>query len=313
MSDILHTLKNRALSVLLFSPGPFYCFPPKVMTHRAMGSDFEQAYYHFRQNHRNAVNLALHFVCFFVQIFGNFALLAEIDRRSGHELVPGVRTLSAITAAVWITTNALSQAPLRSSVLAGACIVLAYFVAPHITPRVFDAGAFGAFLMALAVSNLFSGVVSQRNMLLTFVGLPALLTAAQYAENEYAGFLKHRAREVFIASLCYVVALPLLLRNPLKPLVVTAVVALRVAYVAAGDTAIFFLSYGFMASLLQGVTHAIVNEEATLLALERKGDDAKLRFEYGHVVYFPTLAISAVIDSLTGVPPPPRPASLEHD
>ena len=308
----METVKNRLLSLALFAPGPFYFFPPKALLCKLVGGDFAAAYYHFRQNHRNAVNLSLHVVCFFVQLAGNFALLAQLDARVVPQRIAGVRVLSAASALMWSVVNLRSGASKAASLLASACIAGAYFAAPHITPRLLDHATFGGFLLTLLAANVATGIVARADMLQVFLGLPALMAGFHYAEDNYAGFGADRAPEVRAALLGYVAAVPLLLRNPLKPLVVSAVFLCRAAYVATGDDALFYLGYAFLASLLQGITHRVSREEATLIALERKGDSAKITFEYGHVIYFPTLAVSSVLDSLRGVAPPPKPASLKE-
>jgi hypothetical protein len=308
----METVKNRLLSVVLFSVAPFFFIPPKGAAFRAVGSDFATSYYHFRQNHRNAVNLALHLVCFFVQIFGNFALLAEVDARLGTERVSGVRTLSLVSAVMWALINFFSSAPKLSSVISAACIALAFVVAPHITPRAMDAGVFGSFLLMLVLSNMATGIVAMGDMVKTFVGLPLLVGAAQFAEEHYFMAKAEQRQQILGACVAYVIALPLLLRNPLKPLVVTGVFVLRAAYVLTGDKALFFLGYGFLASLLQGVTHIISREEATLIALERKSDRAKISFEFGHVVLFPNLAVTGLLDAVRGIPPPAKPADYDE-
>lgn len=316
MSQLLEVIKNRFLSVVLFTTAPFYFFPPKAFLNRIFGSNYEIAYYHFRQNHRNAVNLALHFVCFWMQIIGNFCLLAELDRRYVPQRIPGQdRFLSLVSAAVWSLTQFTSGAPIIASVLSTGSIVSAYLAAPFVTPALMDAGCFGSFLLMLVLSQMATGgkIVTSQHMIRTFAGLPLLLGAFQLAEKYYFKVKAERAEEIRLVMLGYLIALPLLLRNPLRPLVYTGVVLLRGAYIATGDSLFFYLGYGFLASAFQGITHIISREEATLIALERKGDTAKIQFEYGHVTFFPNLAINSILDTVHGVPLPPRPSTEKDD
>jgi hypothetical protein len=318
----METIRNRLLSTVLFAGAPFFFFPPKAAINARFGSSFEVAYYHFRQNHRNAVNLALHTLCLFVQLFGNFALANEIDARMSalpakQALPPALRdarTLSIASAVIWAVVQFRSGAPLYVSALSTLCIALAYFVAPLLTVELMDAGAFGGFLIVLLLSNLATGaaIVSMNDTMKVFVGLPLLRMGFSYVEQNHFESLKAaHYGTVQTACIALCVGLPLLLRNPLKPLVISASLLLRVAYGLTGNKLLLFLGYGFFASLLQGICHKVVREEATLIALERKGDTAKLAFEYGHVVYFPNLAISSVLDALRGVPPPPKPEGLK--
>lgn len=310
---ILETIRNRILSVALFSPGPFYFFPPKAGLNRAFGSDFETSYYHFRQNHRNAVNLALHVICFFVQIVGNFALLNEIDKR--HERIPGVRLMSIVSAVLWSGVQLMSPAPKYVSILSSLCIGGAFAIAPFVTPRLMDHFSFGGFLLTLVLTNLATGIVSMKDMMKAFGILTPIFAISSYLEDQ-TSFFKSKAdvsEQILYGVIAYLVAFPLLLRNPLKPLVITAVFVCRAAYILTGDTLFFYLGYAFLASLFQGVTHNVSREEATLIALERKGDTAKISFEYGHVTFFPSLAVNAVIDAIRGVKPPSRPERLKEE
>ena len=309
---MLETIKNRILSVALFSPGPFYFFPPKAVLNAVYGSDFETSYYHFRQNHRNAVNVSLHVVCFFVQIVGNFALLHELDKHS--EKIPGVRLLSLVSAAMWSLVQLASPAPKLASGLATACIWGAYNLAPFVTPRIMDHGSFGGFLLTLVLSNIATGIVSTKDMAKAFAILTPIFAGSQYLEENTDYFMSKSSQstQIMQAVIGYLAALPLLLRNPLKPLVVTSVFVCRLAYILTGEKILFYLGYVFLASLFQGVTHSVSKEEATLVALERKGDSAKISFEYGHVTYFPTLAVNSVIDSVRGIKPPSKPAHLKE-
>lgn len=322
----METIRNRIFSVVLFGTAPFFFFPPKAGINSRYGSSFEVAYYHFRQNHVNAVNLALHAVCLFVQLFGNFGLLNEMDNRNAEKTAPlrqlipdgivkdNLRIASAVTALLWIVVQFRSSAPKYVSLLSALCIALAYFVAPLLTVEYMDALSFGGFLIMLLLSNLASGgkIVTTADTAKVFFGMPLLRLGWSWLEANYFELRKDEYQTIQWVCIGWVVALPLLLRNPVKPLVVSSTFLLRLAYVLTGNKMLFFLSYGFFGSLLQGITHLVSKEEATLIALERKGDNAKIAFEYGHVVYFPNLAINALLDTFFGVAPPKKPEDLKE-
>ena len=320
----METCRNRILSTLLFAGAPFYFYAPKAILNKRFGCNFDVAYYHFRKNHRNAVNLTCHVLCLFLQLFGNFALLHAIDERNKDaplrkvlpENLRGIGLFSLISALVWFNVQIRAGGiPMTIKSLSCCVIAMAFFVAPYITPEFLDAFGYGGFLLSLLLSNVASGgtIVAKSDMMKVFIGLPTLRAAFAYLEQSstfemYKGGSSQTV--VLCIAMAWVFGLPLLMRNPIKPLVISSTILLRVAYGLTGDTRLFFLSYGFFASLLQGITHKVVKEEATLVALERKGDKAKISFEYGHVVHFPNLALSAIFDALQGVPPPKRPEGL---
>jgi len=52
---------------------------------------------------------------------------------------------------------------------------------------------------------------------------------------------------------------------------------------------------------LQGVSHSVSGEQATLLKLEEEEDEGKkLAYEYSHVVYFPNLLLQTIYEILKG-------------
>ncbi len=59
---------------------------------------------------------------------------------------------------------------------------------------------------------------------------------------------------------------------------------------------LYLLGNAFVATLLQGVAHALSREQATIFKLQdMKDSDDKLSYEWSHVCYFPNLVTHAVI------------------
>jgi hypothetical protein len=61
--------------------------------------------------------------------------------------------------------------------------------------------------------------------------------------------------------------------------------------VATDQSALFFYSCGFIATLLQGVSHEVSGEKATLPQLNNVHD------EYAHVTFFPALLLQSAIQT----------------
>lgn len=299
----------RMLQSLLMAPGPFYFYPWKAPVNAAAGDDYAVGFKHFWTGHRHAVNLSLHCVCLFVQVFGNFGLLNAIDARYIPQPIAGVRVLSAASAIVWslYLLVASKGCPMAARVGSAAALGLAYFLAPQITRTHMDVGAPAAMVAALLVSNF---AIAKRKIpiaavvrLIVVMGLwgtawPAIEGA--FVDRVLGGARPERTLEIIGGVAGYLGVLGLA-RNPLTALVLSGLLFTRLASAAAGgDSVLYFWSYAFAGSLFQGLTHRAVQEEATLLALERESEDAKLRFEWAHVTFFPTLLLHACIRAMSG-------------
>ncbi|CAE7391392.1 Cht2 [Symbiodinium pilosum] len=86
-------------------------------------------------------------------------------------------------------------------------------------------------------------------------------------------------------------------KNPVSPVVVVGSLLCRAASTLTDDPLLYYLGYAFTGSLFQGISHGIAREEATLVALQRQGEQAKLRYEWAHVTYFPALLFHTVQDA----------------
>ena len=294
----------RLLQPLLMAPGPFYFYPWKPVVNAVAGDDYMTGYKHFASGHSHFVNLALHCVCLFIQVFGNFGLLNVIDGRI-NQPVQGVRILSALSAISWSAylLVAAKGAPLVARLGSAAVLALGYQLAPQITREHLDLGAPLAMIIALLVSNY--GLTRARLQLPAkpVAKLVAIMGAWAYAwpylegayVNAIGGAVPQHTNNITALALLYTLGVTQV-QNPLSFLVLTAVPLLRLASAAAGgDPLLFFWSYGFAGSLFQGLTHRTVAEEATLLALERETEQRKLKFEWSHVTFFPVLLLHRVM------------------
>jgi hypothetical protein len=71
---------TRAVSkCLLFSCGPFFCYPWKPIVNEIQGVEYTVANKHFWQQHKDTWNLLWHVVCLFFQLWSNFAFLSAAE------------------------------------------------------------------------------------------------------------------------------------------------------------------------------------------------------------------------------------------
>jgi hypothetical protein len=75
----MHVLLNKFLTMLMYSFGPFFCYPWKPICNAIFGTTYALSYEHFYDQHQNRVNLIWHMLALFFQLFGNFVLLNLID------------------------------------------------------------------------------------------------------------------------------------------------------------------------------------------------------------------------------------------
>ena len=299
---------GRLLQATLMVPGPFYFYPWKAPINHLAGDDYDTGFKHFVTGHRHAVNIALHGVCLFIQLFGNFGLLHAIDQTGVvPQPFPGIPLLTAASAFIWAgyCLAGAPACPLVARVASAACIGVAFAMAPHVTARQMDQAAPAAMVAALLVSNF---AMAKRKIapaaVVKVMGAMAFWSFGWahverlFVDKVLGGELPADKHALVLGGFgLYLLALGLQ-RNPLRPLVVTGVIFGRLGAAAIGYNPLLSLwAYAFQASLFQGITHSAVKEEATLLALERETEERKLRFEWSHVTFFPNLAIHATMQA----------------
>jgi hypothetical protein len=292
--------------LLLFTSGPFYTYPWKPIINALFGHSYPIALQHFKKAHYGLVNLALHGVCLFVQVAGNFGLLRRLD-----ELLLGipatstainVKSISFVSAVVWCIPLLLSPAPKLISLTSTAVIAAMYMLTAGLTIPVFELLSCSAFAVVLVLSNLLAS--SRKKLPLSKVaaatiGFLGWFAGSKYLFENYWGAAPSAStvgNALLIANVAFFALTPAL-KNPLKLTVVVGATVSKLIAIATGSELVAFHSYAFFGSLCQGIAHALTKEEATLLALERESEDAKVRSEYAHVVFFPNIFLQTVYDA----------------
>ncbi|KNC50574.1 uncharacterized protein AMSG_00735 [Thecamonas trahens ATCC 50062] len=304
-------MATLALQTLLYAPGPFYCYPWKPVVNALAGDGYATAYKHFRRDHRTAPNLALHMVCLVFQVLGNFALLDTLDNIVAPLLQgsPIARPIAAVTAAGWALALATAPAPFVCTLLAIATVAGGFWASPAIDPMLLEMTCIGTFLAVLLLTL----GVSKKVLAATagwgaWFGLWAGLEA-------YAGLALAGSRATALAVLAaFVVAAAASPKVPEAPAIGGAL-ACRAVAILTGSRLAFLWGCSFTAPLMQGTAHKITGETATLINLNKAKTSAaavdtagKVRFEWAHVTFFPSLAFHSVYHSLSA-PSSASPAS----
>jgi hypothetical protein len=316
----------QALSAsLLYAPGAFFFFPYKPIVNALIGDTYLTGYKHFRRDHSDATNAALHVVALGLQLSGNFGLLYFADgalvrhfpaAASAFGFGPHFRVLGGLTAAIWATTLLLSPAPILANLLASFCIFLAYLLSPQIvsasSTQNFDLEllAMGAFLAVQVAAGFLLPIKSDARKkgfgeiakdLAISAALFSLLVGARRACGLYIGrvWADEASQQIVNIALPSLLALIALVPDPVKPVTIAGAFGCRIATELTGQKWLLFYSCAFVGMVLQGRSHDITKQQATLLTIEETVSDKqkKIRFEWAHVTYFPAMLFHSMMQT----------------
>lgn len=282
---------NTQVKVVMYSGGPFFCYPQKPLLNLTHGADYDRAYLHFRRDHKDGRNLFFHMLCLAYQLTSNYAWLAELDDWLASHRVRLPFSVLTMTSAAWIWTVAVrANAPLLVKISSvGAILAAQRFSADLYRKRwrtmITAQGVFEA--MALQTLLLDKPLTDVRSLLRVLVARYGL----QFVVSRSAGtWAKHRSQiNMFLA-----VAMVHLSRNPFsRPLspFLLGFVGWALALLT-GQRSTYFYSCAFTASLAQGLSHNVSGELATLPQLSSVAD------EMAHTTFFPALLLHSVHQSL---------------
>ena len=123
--------------MMLYSFGPFFCYPWKPVFNWIYGTTYSLSYDHFYEQHKNHLNLTWHVMALFFQLFGNFVFLGLVDQRIPQfplEYGFGDRWISLLTAVVWCAALIPpKECPLIVKIISVASVILGYVYSPLIT------------------------------------------------------------------------------------------------------------------------------------------------------------------------------------
>mmetsp|Transcript_46770 Transcript_46770/g.99962 ORF Transcript_46770/g.99962 Transcript_46770/m.99962 type:complete len:316 (+) Transcript_46770:68-1015(+) len=293
-------------NTILYFMGPFFCNPAKPLLQSLWcKTGYEVAYEHFKRDHTNPTNLALHAVALAFQITSNFAFIHRLDELIGS---PSWGVLSSSTAVLWAGLLAPQPAPGKARALALALIAAGYALRRKVAEN-WEYYTWGnAFIEAYSFKIGVRGLLpkdfrrsyfpldkSFTRFLVGRLGLQVALKAA----------LKNRT--LVGKGVAANVTLPMLVWASYKPFfrqgfrTTNALVGLQIfnymylgwiMSLITGEKAFYLHSAAFTASNIQGIAHYLGKQEGTLPQLNDS------HYEFAHCSYFPVLAVHRIFEHL---------------
>lgn len=210
------------------------------------------------------------------------------------------RTISVVSATLWIALLVLSPAPKIVTSCSILSIIAAFFTAPHIKPRELEVGMILVFILVLLVATLTPSCKANVKDLFRGVVFFAFALSVRIvaASANIASFQNvFRSPEIVIICVMCVVSL---FPKPVKPIVVTGLILIRAFGELTQSNLCLYLGAAFCAQLAQGVAHDFTKQKATLMMNEDSGvaRSKRLAFDWSHCVYFPNLLFHSCYQSL---------------
>lgn len=298
---------------LLYFFGPFFCYPWKPIINAITGESYETSYRYFRRDHSDATNLALHSICLVFQLLGNFILLDTID---GHlcsttwahcMAYSFTRPISLLSVLAWSATVVTAPSPPVVTALSLASLWAAYTTAPLVPGRLLEAVVVISFSVTLVAGLLFlsppKGKPSAKRFsvvkgFVTALGWLSWLAVWWTVERHYGGSFAAHSTEINLALVVVMLAVSAGPKVPEGPAIIGGLLC-RLVAALTGQPLIFLWGTAFTAPLLQGTSHRATGEVATLINHNRPDAirELKVKAEWAHVTFFPSLAFHSIYDS----------------
>jgi hypothetical protein len=209
------------------------------------------------------------------------------------------RTLSLISAGLWIVTLLTTPARKVVTLCSVISIVAAFFVAPFIPPRSLEMNMIYIFLLVLLVATMRnpSSIKDMLRGVAFFAFTVGIRSVAASTLKDVSDPSKEMMTIKIIAiAMCAVSLLP----KPVKPIVVTGLISIRAFGEVYDSNLCLYLGAAFCAQLAQGIAHDFTKQKATLFMNEDSGvtRSTRLAFDWSHCVYFPNLLFQSCYDSI---------------
>jgi len=279
----------------IYTPSPFFFFPHKFFINETLAVPYQTSYSHFRRDHKISANLILHLFALGIQVSANFGLLHFIDKKLGFQ-TPVVTISSGLS---WLFILLKSPSPSLVKILSSLSIFGAYSLgdtllqAPYFEMfrqflMLLEGAVIGHYLLklkkvkhvlaAFAIAALYNGVTFGMSMLKKYISPTAL-----FCINALC--LIHQVKGSEDPT------------NPKSSISVYKFPLFGIPLAALTDQKWMILySAGFIGSTLQGMSHDITGERATLVQLEEQGN--ALPQEMAHATFFPNLLFHSCLDSI---------------
>eukprot|EP00854_Cymbomonas_tetramitiformis_P024192 gene24192-29374_t len=290
------TVSTRLSQSVLYAFGAFFCYPWKPAFQFVYGSPYKIAYQHFRRDHSDAVNIAMHFICLGFQLLASFGLLFKFAEHHALPLLP------VVSVGTWLASLLTTPCPLSVKTGTLLSVAAAYQTAPAFEGAQLEQLSLIGFVIVFFVQAVAMGEdrISFKDGLWMFGIFAAWLLATHLLTTFAAGILEEYVTELS----CGFVLLMLCIGGsgyPVIPCAVTGAIGCRILAIVTSQPMMYLYGCAFIGSLLQGVAHLMTREKPTLVAHQNafKDKDAKVAFEWAHVVYFPNLIFHSMLESFT--------------
>jgi len=298
---------NPLENLSLYSIGPFFGAPHKFWMNAQLGTTFEDAYERFEADHRGTFNILAHAGCMVFQLFMNFHFLEIVSHAFGknfrnilgtiigkdnYDKIAPALSLSFLTMMMWISLVWLPQP--SQEVTAKVCASVSIFVAfltRKMLMKEWDTMAFliGGFCDSLIYPILvFHRPFNPLESIAFFVARSLFYTAVFYFKGNLSS---STAKLLCNATVCITIVFACLLEDVYNPpmIFIFGLLAWIPALVTNQPT-LYYLSCGFVATLMQGVTHEIAGESPTMPGLRN------ISHEYAHATFFPVMLWRVIIE-----------------
>jgi len=270
-----------AASLALYGGSPFFSYPYKPILNQAIGSGYERAYAHFRRDHQDPANLAIHLGCLVLQLGANFSLLAEID----DAITDKAPLVSVSTALLWGKALVMdSSAPAAVKAMSVASLLLAFKYRKAIRGRWKNLIGLQAGLEVLGFQTLvlngglYNEIPFSQGTFLRMLIARYLLQIG--ISKFFSGKLEASKTKVNVLLLAFMLKTSMDPFGKVPPFLL-GLVGWMLSLLTT-QRWLYFYSCGFLATVTQGVSHHLSGERATMPGLSLLAD------ELAHSTFFPT-------------------------
>lgn len=276
--------------IFFYISGPFYNNPIKMLICLQDCSSYNVALSNFSHDHSTTLNLFLHSISLIFQLIGNFGFLTFLDDIFHFNI-----TFTTIMS--WIVyISFFSNANVVLKCFTITLIFLIYNYRYSFVKNVYLLTyILGTVEVLVFQTFIINGVKPSKNdpieypnilvsifLLIVRVGLQKILS------EYFSGVLKEYKRTVNITLIAFMVNA--CTGNPFQNNPSPFIIGLIgwIFGILTDQKYLFFYTFGFLASLGQGISHYYSNENPTLPGLNDIND------EYAHMTFFPLLLVHTI-------------------
>jgi hypothetical protein len=229
--------------------------------------------------------------------------------------------LSVLWALALVIPRGLGDCPFLAKLIGVACLAGAYLTAFKFSGPLIERITIIGFILVFGLQLVTRGEkalklrngskMSSSSAQILIMLIAKLCVYYGIMNSSYRGMLADRQSLIIQVYLGSLLAMGALLPDPLIFVVVFGSVVGHIISALVDNSTLFLFCSAFTATLFQGLSHALSGEEGTLVVLQggsliitvptiyvmcpaaEKSADAKLAYEWSHVVFFPNILLHA--------------------